>query len=882
MDTRNTLSFRTSIDINDPPVTVTIPAENILPIKMRKGGKKQEPPSEYLIIGFDTEYQTFKPATKDVIVAGEAKNEVLSYQFSIKVVSRDWQLKEEQKTEGIIIPDEGQRLYQGEFVVAAIGTLIAKYPTIKVPTTVYLVGHFTRADLPAFHEFKDDAKRSLNNVRNTFVSIENHIKLPIVDDTEQPITEFRIWLRDTILLAPANAKALADVGEILGFKKEKLHDDRATELSIKQNMKKFRSDDWERFKKYAIRDAEICMRYAERVIQQSVELFGHFKMPLTLTSFGSKLVLADWKQNGWEDDDVLGRETRVERHFSKKRGYFEKKTVRPFQDLVYFELDFVTEAYHGGRNEQFAFGICDEGDWNDHDLSSAYTTAMSVIGKPDWDRVERLESLDQIEPLDLAFFSVDFEFPSSVRFPTLPVRTSNGIMFPRKGRSSCAAPEIALAKQLGATLTLRRGVRVETDRSNPVFLGFIKKCISERGKHAKNTFENLFWKEVGNSTYGKTAQGLRKKRVYDLRNDDMVELPESTLTQPFFASFITSFTRAVLGEILNNFSDDAQVFSVTTDGFLSNASEQEITRATRGPLFRSFAEARTNLVQDDSPLEIKHRIRQPVGWRTRGSATLKLGSGEKNNIVLQKGGIKSDPLLEDHEENARVVRLFFDRFPEQMMEYSVGVGLKDMVRYGTDFVFRPISKRLSMEFDWKRRPKNQVNRTVDFEGKSYTHLSFETEPLEDFEEFQKVRDAWEKWDKKPRRLLKSVPDLSEFLTYLETNRKSNTDAQRYLSKSGDADITRARIDLTKAFKRNQAGFDLAFLRVGKVIDRRFAEILTDIGIPCTTIQVENGLKGSFTPNRVIRTERVIESLNKLKNKYFHELEIEFLLTQQKP
>ena len=44
---------------------------------------------------------------------------------------------------------------------------------------------------------------------------------------------------------------------------------------------------------------------------------------------------------------------------------------------------------------------------------------------------------------------------------------------------------------------------------------------------------NLFWKEIANSTYGKLAQGLRKRRIYNLDDDEMKELEESKITNPF-------------------------------------------------------------------------------------------------------------------------------------------------------------------------------------------------------------------------------------------------------------------------------------------------------------------------------------------------------------
>ncbi|MBX3597964.1 MAG: hypothetical protein KF874_10395, partial [Rhizobiaceae bacterium] len=597
---------------------------------------------------------------------------------------------------------------------------------------------------------------------------------------------------------------------------------------------------------------------------------------VTLTTFGSKLVREGWKQRGWDEIQLLGREEKKVRRYNPKKRYFFTQKETPFIEDIYFEIDFVTETYHGGRNEQFLFGICDEGIWRDHDLSSAYTTAMSLIKKPNWSEAHRIDDIEQMEMLDLAFAKVEFEFPDSVRFPTLPVRSPNGILFPRTGTSCCAAPEIALARSLGANLKLKRGLKVPIESNDSVFSDFITGCINKRGEHEKGTFKNQFWKEVGNSTYGKTAQGLRKKRVYDLRADDMVELPESKLTQPFFASFITSYTRAVLGEILNRFPETVQVFSVTTDGFLSNATDTDIEHATNGPLFQSFKAGRQNLVEDDQVLEVKHTIKQPLGWRTRGSATLKTGDDSKDNIVLQKGGIKSAADLTVEEENARVVRLFFNREPGQTQNYTSAVGLKDLIRYGSDFIFRSVTKRLSMEFDWKRMPVDPVDQTIEFESEQFTHLSFATKPLENLKQFQSIRDAWEKWGDKPPRVIKSVSDLSDFLTYLSVGRKSNESASKYLSRQGDADIKRLRRDLTLAFRNHQAGF--AKIRRTYIPQRQFAEILEAAGIGCKKTDVENA-RGKFKPYQTPPSDRVKTALSKLQ-KIWPELESDLFLVQQ--
>ncbi|WP_154674570.1 DNA polymerase [Mesorhizobium erdmanii] len=882
--TANGQSYFDTTDHSLAPTTVVIRPENIEFPPKRKGGQKKALTTAHLIIGFDTEYQSRDAIGPTKAEAQGAENEILSYQFCTRLISQGHRNETPVQSSGIIVPKDQRRLLLRDFIAIAIGKFISDHPARKVPTDIYLVGHFTRADLPMFDEFADEAKATMSNVRSTFVSIDRAIPMRIVDGRGQEVAEFSIRLRDTILLAPANAKQLADVGKMLGFNKIELADTLAEEREIKGHMKQFRSENWPKFREYAIRDAEICTQYAEQLIRQYDELFGKFAMPLTLTSFGSKLAIAQWEQSGWKPDDVLGREEKKVQQFNKRLGRPVSKTIHPHQDLVHYELDFVSEAYHGGRNEQFLYGICDEGIWRDHDLSSAYPTAMTLLCKPDWERIERDVAIDEIELLDLAFASVDFEFPRSVRFPTLPVRTANGIIFPRKGRACCAAPELVLARQLGAELKLRRSVRAPVEQGVRIFSDFINDCITRRNEFDKGTFGNLFWKEVGNSTYGKTAQGLRKKRVYDLRADDMVELPESELTQPFFAAFITSYTRAVLGEVLNKFPDTAQVFSVTTDGFLSNAIDSDLVLATAGPIFDSFRQAKLQLGSNDPPIEVKHTIRQPLGWRTRGSATLQLGLADKvdKNIVLQKGGIKLDQRdLKPDEENAQIVELFFNRTAGQQLTYDSGVGLKDMIRFGADFVMRTVTKRVSMEFDWKRRPIDLQDRTVEFHGQTYTHLSFSSEPLEDFDEFQRVREAWSKWATNPFRTLKSGTDLRAFQHYLETKRKTSESVMRYAGKT-DGDLKRAKRDLTRAFKHYQAGFDLVLKRMGKIKHDEFCDILNDVGIPCQVSDLDNAKRNTFEPHTWIQTERSITALITLKEKYFYELDVDMFLARRSP
>ena len=365
----------------------------------------------------------------------------------------------------------------------------------------------------------------------------------------------------------------------------------------------------------------------------------------------------------------------------------KKKVI--YQKKIHWSLDFLTECYHGGRNEQFWFGPGFDSIWYDYDLSSAYPSAMALIGRPHWDKcrsIQNVEELLSFQSADLAFANVDFEFPDDISYPVLPVRTENGLIFPRKGNSTTHISEILLAHRLGAKISLVEGKLIPSERHGNIkegierpirpFDGFTKFCIEERKKFPKKTLNNLFWKELVNSTYGKTAQGLRERRIYDLRDQDTKPLAESPITNPVYAAFITAFCRGVLGEIMNALPHDVAIFNVTTDGFLTTATAEQMAQASKGTLSKFYRSSRRLLTGvpsgTEDVYEIKHIIRKPLGWRTRAQATLtpselpdwqEIGMTPKEDerYVLAKGGIKLPDQASKSAENSQIIDLFFNR-----------------------------------------------------------------------------------------------------------------------------------------------------------------------------------------------------------------------------
>lgn len=826
--------------------------------------------SEYLIVGFDTEFKTSEAPIRHSDLGLEdtqIKNLILSYQFSAKLGDFAW--------EGICCPKDGERITLGEFMVFVLGEGRKNNPKLVYPKKIYLVGHFTRADIPAFADFVE-LTGFMTNVRSTFLSTDTPISVSIDFEDQEDNVDLNVFIRDTMLLTPAASKSLKALGELVGIPKLMLSENSEKQKFMIRNMDLVREKDWELFKRYAINDAHICLKYIEMLIERYKSLTGKNGIPVTLTSIGVELLMADWRDRYKDDQYVQGREIVKEKYWKKKQGGYNNFKKSVLIEEVYRHREFVTECYHGGRNEQFWFGPSYEGNWTDFDLVSAYPTAMALIGKPRWKEIRQCSDVDEMTPITLGFASVKFKFPNNIRYPTIPVRTDNGLIFPLEGVSCCAAPEIYLAKQLGAEIEIRYGLIVPCDPEELIFGEFIKYCISERNKAGKKTLNGLFWKELSNSTYGKTAQGLREKRVYDMRDRSIKALPKSKITNPYFAAYITSFVRAVLGEVINAVPSKRMVFSCTTDGFLTDATEGELQRVQRnGSLTQLYAKSQEYLTGASSVLERKHGVKQLLGWRTRGQATLVAGepkAGEHDyNIVLAKGGIYTRPELEgDEEQNEEIVKYFFNRSPTTSLDIPSKLGVRDMVEMNADLVEKILEKRLSMEFDWKRCSESVGT------SKKYSHVFFSTKPWQSIDQFISVKELWGEFVKGEFFCIKTEKDFSLFADLVQSKFGVDRGVAKYLHKK-DPDVQRLRQQFCSAWRLSAAGltYDPRAFSAPNL-----ANELTYLGIPTQKHHIQNGHKKAFIPYSSPGTLKVKALLKQLKIK-FPELQIEMFIPSEK-
>jgi hypothetical protein len=276
-------------------------------------------------------------------------------------------------------------------------------------------------------------------------------------------------------------------------------------------------------------------------------------------------------------------------------------------DIANYIVPYIT-AYRGGRNESFMYGYKNienqDKSWYDYDLTSAYTTVMSILGHPDVEKAGRIydKTVKEMTPdkllLNYIVLDVEFKFPSNTKYPCIPTRVDDNVeIYPLEGRSTITGAEYLVAKSMGCRLLVKSGVMIPFDLTKKVskcvesnedlkelsrlnymspFRGIMLDLQSQRRTYPKGSFNNLMYKLIGNSIYGQVSMGLSGNTTYDIRSKTYVKVDAGELTNPILASYITGFTRAAVSELMHNVGLlNGNIISVTTDGFIADIADLE-------------------------------------------------------------------------------------------------------------------------------------------------------------------------------------------------------------------------------------------------------------------------------------------------------------------
>lgn len=783
-----------------------------------------------LHIGFDTEY-VFNPETR--------QNDILSYQSYVV-------LPDNTGISNIIYPPDSQKKSQlsfKEFLCQTITPLLETGVITKWPGIINIYAHFIRADIASFANFWSDYKILLKGIRGTVSSFKNRYGIDFDEQQERRVKTEQIMFDkrtspprcsnvafiDTLLITPGGM-GLAECGELLGLPKLTI----PAPYSI-TNMREYLLGDRAGFEAYALRDAEIAVRYALQVRNFCARELMIDRVPATIGAMAVSRFTKTLKENNMSPEVCLGTHIKTrELWLTEKQAFRTIKNPASVPSRELFET-FPINCYHGGRNECFMMGVTPSDHWYDYDLAGAYTTGLLDILTPDYGNIRLSKNPDDYCGHVMGFALVTFRFPESVPCPSLPVRTDQyGLFFPLSGESWATAPEIELALSLGAEMTIHNGIIVpwicdtspHNSESTSVFLPFVQQVRENRNRHIKGSLEEKFWKEIGNSLYGKLAQGLRAKTAFDTARGLNRSLPPSSVTQPFFAAHVTGFIRAVVGELMNALPSDSSVVSVTTDGFLTNCPLNKINMS--GPLSSRFQSLCDIVDPGSSMLTCKHEVSQLIAMKTRGQLTYRAIQGKP--VVHARAGVKPPADIPRSDYNDYMVDLYLNRLPGQTLSRSTLISTREMWLSESDLVSREQDIRLNLEFDFKRQPVQPAMN----EG----HLLMFSRPWDNMEEALQQRSLFDDW--RQTHTLKTLADWDDWCDFLYCRTVFSDMKLKVGSKRSDDILVRLFL---RALTQCQWGLMLKDKKSYSC--KEVAEWLTSEGYSVTVTDVKNAVRAKI-------------------------------------
>jgi hypothetical protein len=653
-----------------------------------------------IIIGFDAEW--VDASHEDHDLPPDTSNRVLSWQLFLlnpNTGEHCWIFVE---------PKSGHKASRRS-LKTLIGQLVSKAlregVLDHIPSRITLAAHFSRADLSTLRDFAS-LKRKVDAVRTTYATTTKPLFVRIPSDHGEAPVSVRIV--DTMLLSPGRSP-LAALGEALGLPKVELPDGFS-----KERMDLFLAANRASFITYAMTDAEIAARWTARVLKIVREKMGVHAHCATLGAVAVQMLRREIEAVSLDVNEFLGR----------RRGRKGGK-AQPLPNLV-GKWNYAAQCYHGGRNEALSVGFSPAGrEISDLDLTSAYTTALAMIRQPDWSTARNTTDIAELATVDeaMTFARVRFRFPPDTRTPSLPVRAGNsrGLIYLIEGEAWCTGPELVVALQQGASIEVREGLRVNWLPNSPRPFEEFTRTINAVRKTAKESGDKVLEqtaKEIGNSGYGKVAQGVAglktiaddidPRRVFNSRSEKMQDLGESGITQPMMAAYTTGLVRAAVSEALAAMGRDEWVGTVTTDGFLTTVPVDRVDQT--GAVARAFVEARARITpQSPAIWEEKHREQSVFVPKTRGTVSC---TPEAQKPILAKAGHKLEGKFASRADEARAfMDLIRSRNYDTRLTTKPFISLRQQHLTDADLTTVPRDVRVNLDFDFKRQIVNP--RDVD-------------------------------------------------------------------------------------------------------------------------------------------------------------------------
>jgi len=556
----------------------------------------------------------------------------------------------------------------------------------------YLTSHYNTADLTLLEDWKDVSLKNIDIVKKCFTSLS----LPVVcKDTKE-----KVYIRDTLLLASATARSLGALAFSYGLQKVSL------ETRYVEDMSLLLKENYELFKEYAMTDSLITLIHTLFINDFSFKL-GSLSIPNTLGTLSSTYI-----KNKWKNDEYRGYQIDVNYPLGDTRSSHTPKGIQ-FGDTTLEMSNLYIGSYRGGRNECFRYGIDRSKTWFDYDLTSCYSTIMSMMGQPEYtfNESEKMAAVAEnimsmmghpdyskacwINPgSDLSKFDfinsysavkIKFCLPKEIKYPPFPVTLDKSItVYPSSGITLVTGLEYKTGMEIlnktldrlglspkdyyveilyGSYIPFKKTYDKETKSEALAYSPFfdvIKELQANRRiwkkKTGKGSAMERIYKDLGNMLYGKIVCGISNKKVYDSRKLEMKTMIGNDLSNPIIGTWITGFVRSLIAELLLDIDLlGGQVVSCTTDGFVCDIEnlEKKIleTFDKKDSLLSKYRSIRSILSGEPEGLEVKTFVKGIVQWTTRGQLSLESLDKYGTCITAATGFQKS----KNHKENINLV-----------------------------------------------------------------------------------------------------------------------------------------------------------------------------------------------------------------------------------
>ena len=638
-----------------------------------------------------------------------------------------------------------------------------KMKAFVIPVTV--ICHTGKADISVFRRSKYDVDllRKLGEIQGGWMTTENVFIKAEGDKYYNSYWLLNLCVRDTLGLTPADNKSLKALGNTIKKPKIELSRD---EIS---NMTAFALQNPVRYFEYAMNDADIVVSFCSELFR------ANHNIPMTLSSAAASSMYGSIKQyfnvtkkadfdriyRGLEmlDEGVIPTKDECMK-FLKATRYVPIRD-NPDAKLIseYFE-----ETYTGGFNASFNIGWITE-KTTDFDLQNAYPTAMANIIDIDWSQYVRdfprhydLSLQDLPNPLIPAVAVGDFDFPDDVYCPCIPVPVKGGLkIYPRQGRHVyMAGPDMYLALQLGARINIFRGftcrmLQTKDGKPSQCLAYAVTNLVQDRMKAKKiykdNPLMEKSLKTMVNSCYGKTAQNVSPKTRYNAKLMGRVDAEPSTVTSPYHAAYTTSLVRCMLIACINQLHDMGyHVYSVTTDGFITDASTETVRGLDAFGFTQIFQNGRYILNQTRESCEAnqvwepKHYNDVFLNITTRGNVAV------NDEGVLAHNSYTTGEIKDSRADRDAYIIAVLSREGRLKCKTNVWTEFSEIVERKHDFEVRETIRELSMNFDYKRCPivETAADTPVHYEsadGKVIDTViaEYDTRPFDNVEEFLNYR-----------------------------------------------------------------------------------------------------------------------------------------------